>query len=99
MSNKISKTDRILEPLFIGVKEFDDRLRQAFALGIRYGQATDRENLQNICRIEQTTRILATLMRTQKMDLDSSMSALEIPKQDKDLYRRIFNGRSCKAKK
>lgn len=99
MSSKISKTDRILESLLTGDQEQDDRLRQAFALGIRHGQAADRDNLQNICRIDQTTRILVTLMRTQEMDLDTAMSALEISKHDKEIYRRIINKRAIKVRK
>lgn len=90
----MSKTDRILQNLLTEDQEQNDRLRQAFKLGIRHGQATDRENLQNICRIEQTTRILSTLMRTQKFDLETAMTALELPKQDKEIHRRIINKRT-----
>lgn len=44
----MSKTDRILEGLLTGDRDQDNRLRKAFELGIRHGQASDREMYRRI---------------------------------------------------
>ncbi len=94
----MSKTDRILENLFTGDREVDDKLRQAFNLGIRHGEATDRESIARSSRIDQTTRMLIALIRTQHIDLEKAMSWFDIPKKDREIYRRIINQRSEKKR-
>lgn len=98
MSNKISKTDRILEPLFIGEKDFDDRLRKAFELGIRHGQAADRESVKRAAQTDQVTRMLITLMRRQEIDLEQAMAVFELSRDDREMYRRIIGGRKTKQR-
>lgn len=92
----MSKTDHILEKLFTGEKEFDDRLRKAFELGIRHGQAADREAVQRSARVDQTTRMLITVMRRQNIDLEQAMALFELSRDDREMYRRIIGSRKTK---
>lgn len=99
MSNSVNKTDRILESVLTGDTEVDNRLRQAFELGIRHGQASDREVIKRSAQIDQVTRLLVTLMRRQQIDLEQAMATFELSKDDREMYRRIINTRKPKQKK
>lgn len=98
MNNKISKTDRILESVLTGDPEIDNRLRQAYELGIRHGQASDREVIKRSAQIDQVTRLLVTLMRRQHLDLEQAMAIFELSKDDKEMYRRIIGCRKSKLR-
>ncbi|MBP3673484.1 MAG: hypothetical protein J6J18_06615 [Oscillospiraceae bacterium] len=95
----MSKTDIILATLLTGEVETDHKLRQAFDLGLRHGEAADRKNLQLYARIEQTTRLLTALMRAQNIDLEQAMDIFCIPRKEKDTYRRIITKRQPRRPK
>ncbi len=94
----MSKTDRILENLFTGDPVQDDRLRKAFELGIRHGQAADREAVKRAAQTDQVTRLLITLMRRQRIDLEQAMAIFELSKDDREMYRRIIISRKPKSR-
>lgn len=98
MNYKINKTDRILESLLTGDQEQDNRLRKAFDLGIRHGQASDREVIKRAAQIDQVTRLLVTLMRRQHLDLEQAMAIFELSRDDREMYRRIIGGRKLKQR-
>ncbi len=95
MSNK---TDRILESVLTGDTEVDNRLRQAYELGIRHGQASDREVIKRAAQIDQVTRLLVTLMRRQHLDLEQAMALFELSRDDREMYRRIIGSRKPKRR-
>ena len=83
-------TDTQLTELLTGNEELDTQLRAAFDLGFRQGRAVDRANLQRAAQIEATRHLLAALMRAQKIDLQTAMVTLAIPKKDRKTYVKIF---------
>ncbi len=83
-------TDKTLETLFVGDRIVDEKLRRAFCLGIRHGQASDRDNIAKSTRIDTVTKLIIALMRTQGIGLEQAMRALELPKADRDICRRII---------
>ena len=83
-------TDTQLTELLIGNEELDAQFRAAFELGFRQGRAVDRANLQRTAQIEATRHLLAALMRAQKIDLQTAMVTLAIPKKDRKTYIKIF---------
>ena len=87
------KTDSVLADLLTGENEIDSKLRLAFELGTRHGAASDRDSIQLSARIDQTTRLLNPLMRTQKIDLEHAMKYFCIPRKERDTYRRIITKR------
>lgn len=86
----MNMTDTQLAALFTGDEELDAQLRAAYGLGIRQGRAVDRANLQRAAQIEATRHLLATLMRAQRLDLQTAMVTLSIPKKDRKTYTKIF---------
>ena len=86
----MNMTDTQLTGLFTGNEELDAQLRAAFELGVRTGRATDRENLKRTAEIEATRHLLAALMRAQRIDLQTAMVTLAIPKKDRKTYTKIF---------
>lgn len=94
----MNKTDRTLSALLTGNDEIDNRLRQAFNLGIRNGQATDRDNVARSSKIDTTTRLLIAFIRTQKINLEDAMTAFDLPKADREIYRRIITQRKPKSR-
>lgn len=99
MNGKTNKTDRILAPLLTGDDATDDRLRRAFELGCRHGQASDRESIKRAAQTDQVTRLLITLMRRQHLDLEQAMAIFELSRDDREMYRRIICGRKPKKGK
>ena len=95
----MSKSDTVLAALLTGKEETDHKLRQAFELGIRHGTAIDRKNIQTFTRIDQTTRLLVALMRTQHIDLEQALGIFSIPQKERDTYRRIISKRQPKQTK
>uniref|UniRef100_UPI004055D3CD hypothetical protein n=1 Tax=Acetatifactor sp. TaxID=1872090 RepID=UPI004055D3CD len=87
----------ILAELLTGVKEIDAKLYQAFELGIRHG-SVDQNSIQRSARIDQTTRLLTALMRTQSIDLERAMACFCIPRKERDTYRRIITKRISRHK-
>ena len=83
-------TDTQLTGLLTGNEEHDTQLRAAYELGLRQGRAVDRANLQRSAEIEATKRLLAALMRAQRLDLQTAMVTLAIPKKDRKTYTKIF---------
>lgn len=90
----MTTTDKILGPLFTGDDVIDGKLREAFELGIRHGADADRKSVQRAEQITTTQKILATLMRTLHTGLEGAMSIIEIPRKDRDIYRRIFGNKA-----
>lgn len=86
----MNMTDTQLTGLFTGNEELDAQLRAAFELGVRTGRATDRENLKRAAQIEATRHLLAALMRAQRIDLQTAMVTLAIPKKDRKTYTKIL---------
>ena len=86
----MNATDTQLTELLTGNEEHDTRLRVAFDLGLRQGRAVDRANLQRAAQIEATRHLLAALMRAQKIDLQTAMITLSIPKKERKTYVKIF---------
>ena len=95
----MSKQRTILCSLLTGEEEWDNRICQAFDLGIRHGQAADRVSIVKSTRIDTMTKILVTLMRTQNMDLDQAMRALELSKADREIFQHILDLRPQKGTK
>lgn len=87
----------ILGDLLTGQEEIDAKLYQAFELGVNHG-AVDRDSIQRSARIDQTTRLLTAIMRSQGIDLEQAMSDFNIPKKERDTYRRIITKRQPKKK-
>ena len=87
-----------LDAMLTGEEEIDSRLREAFELGVRHGAAADRDNIQRSARIDQTTRLLIAVMRSQGIDLEKALSDFNIPKKERDTYRRIITKRPTKQK-
>lgn len=87
----MNTTDKALAGLLTGIEETDSLLRQAFELGIRHGQEAGRKSCQKSMQIETTRRLIATLMRTQHLDLETAMATLELPRKDRKIYRKIFS--------
>ena len=94
----MNKTDRTLGSLLTGNDEIDNRLRQAFNLGIRHGEATDRDNVARSSKIDTTTRLLIAYIRIQRTTLEDAMAMFDIPKADREIYRRIINQRKSKKR-
>lgn len=86
----MNMTDTQLTGLFTGNEELDAQLQAAFELGVRTGRATDRENLKRTAEIEATRHLLAALMRAQRLDLQTAMVTLAIPKKERKTYAKIF---------
>ena len=86
----MNMTDTQLTGLFTGNEELDAQLQAAFELGVRTGRATDRENLKRTAEIEATRHLLAALMRAQRIDLQTAMVTLAIPKKDRKTHTKIF---------
>lgn len=86
----MNTTDTYLAELLTGDEIFDARLRKAFELGIRHGQAADRDGLKRSAQIETTKKLLLTLVRVQRIDLNSAMTMLQIPKKDRAIYSKLF---------
>lgn len=82
--------DTQLTTLLTGNEELDTQLRAAFELGFRQGRAVDRENLKRAAQIEATKHLLAALMRAQRLDLQTAMVTLAIPKKERKTYVKIF---------
>lgn len=86
----MNATDTQLTGLLTGNEELDAQLRKAFELGLRQGRVVDRDNLKRAAQIEATRHLLAALMRAQKIDLQTAMVTLSIPKKDRKTYTKIF---------
>ena len=92
-----------LAGLITGNEDIDNALRQAFSLGVRHGQATDKKCDHRSIQLNVTQQILATLMRVQHLDLEAAMATLQIPKSDRKTYKKLFatkeRQRQARAKK
>lgn len=86
----MNSTDTQLSALLTGNEELDAQLRAAYELGLKQGRAVDRENLKRAAQIETTRHLLAALMRAQRLDLQTAMVTLAIPKKDRKTYVKIF---------
>ena len=83
-------TDTRLTALLTGNEELDAQLQAAYELGLKQGRAVDRENLKRAAQIDATRHLLASLMRAQRLDLNTAMVTLAIPKKDRKTYMKIF---------
>lgn len=86
----MNMTDTQLTALLTGSEELDAQLRAAYELGLKQGRAVDRDNLKRAAQIEATRHLLAALMRAQKIDLQTAMVTLAIPKKERKTYVKIF---------
>lgn len=89
----MSTTVKHIDELLTGSEETDSRIRDAYELGLQLGRAVDRDNLQRCAKIDTTRKLLATLMRSQSIDLQKAMVTLQIPKAERKTYARIFTGK------
>lgn len=94
----MNATDTSLAGLLTGCEEIDSKIRNAFSLGIRHGQEADRKNIQRSAEINVTRRILATLMRVQRLDLHAAMVTLQIPRKERETYVKIFAHKEMQRK-
>lgn len=86
----MNTTETALADLLTGDAGMDAKLREAFALGIRHGQAADRKSIQRSAEIDVTRRLLTTLMRVQHLDLEAALVTLQIPRAERKTYAKIF---------
>ena len=85
--------------LLTGQADTDTKLLAAYELGIQHGEDADRNSIQRGAQIDTTLRIMVILMRQLEKDLEEVMAILEIPKGDRDIYRKILGKRKPKGKK
>lgn len=85
--------------LLTGQADTDAKLLAAYELGIQHGEDADRNSIQRGAQIDTTLRILVILMRQLEKDLEEVMVLLQIPKQDRDIYRKVLGKRKPKGKK
>lgn len=84
--------------LLTGQADTDAKLLAAYELGIQHGEDADRNSIQRGAQIDTTLRILVILMRQLEKDLEEVMTILQIPKGDRDIYRKILGKRKTKGK-
>lgn len=89
----MTKIDMILSDLLTGNEDIDAKLRAAFDLGVRHGEDADRTSIAKSTQITTTHKILSTLMRVQRINLETAMTMLQIPKKEREIYRKIFGNR------
>lgn len=85
--------------LLTGQADTDAKLLAAYELGIQHGEDADRTSIQRGAQIDTTLRILVILMRQLEKDLEEVMAVLQIPKGDRDIYRKILGKRKPKGNK
>ena len=85
--------------LLTGQADTDAKLLATYELGIQHGEDADRTSIQRGAQIDTTLRILVILMRQLEKDLEEVMAILQIPKGDRDIYRKILGKRKPKGKK
>ena len=85
--------------LLTGQADTDAKLLAAYELGIQHGEDADRNSIQRGAQIDTTLRIMVILMRQLEKDLEGLMAILQIPKGDRDIYRKILGKRKPKGKK
>lgn len=85
--------------LLTGQADTDAKLLAAYELGIQHGEDADRNSIQRGAQIDTTLRIMVILMRQLEKDLEEIMAILEIPKGDRDIYRKILGKRKPKGNK
>lgn len=85
--------------LLTGQADTDAKLLAAYELGIQHGEDADRNSIQRGAQIDTTLRILVILMRQLEKDLEEVMAILQIPKGDRDIYRKILGKRKPKGNK
>lgn len=86
----MNSIDKTLAGLLTGNVETDDRLRKAFALGLRRGRFLDRESVKRNAQIQTTRQLLNALMATQNIDLQTAMNALRIPRADRKIFVKLW---------
>ena len=84
--------------LLTGQADTDAKLLAAYELGIQHGEDADRNSIQRGAQIDTTLRIMVILMRQLEKDLEEVMAVLQIPKGDRDIYRKILGKRKPKGK-
>ena len=84
--------------LLTGQADTDAKLLAAYELGIQHGEDADRNSIQRGAQIDTTLRIMVILMRQMEKDLEEVMAVLQIPKGDRDIYRKILGKRKPKGK-
>lgn len=84
--------------LLTGQADTDAKLLAAYELGIQHGEDADRTSIQRGAQIDTTLRIMVILMRQLEKDLEEVMAILQIPKGDRDIYRKILGKRKPKGK-
>lgn len=84
--------------LLTGQADTDAKLLAAYELGIQHGEDADRNSIQRGAQIDTTLRIMVILMRQLEKDLEEVMAILQIPKGDRDIYRKILGKRKPKGK-
>lgn len=92
----MNTTENNIAQLLTGSEDTDHRIQTAYEMGLRQGRIEDRKNLQRSAQIDTTRRLLAALMRTQGIDLQTAMITLQIPKADRKTYIRIFANKQKK---
>lgn len=75
----MTQTDLALQPLFTGENGIDDKLRQAYVLGVRQGQ---REPLPDYL-IQQRVKLAASIMRHFHCSAEEALIALGVPKAER----------------
>ena len=89
----MTQEEKILSRLLTQDEQTDRLIRRAFSEGKAFGQDSERKNVSIPMRTDIVTKTIATLMQTLNMDTESIMSAMKIPLEEQDKYRRIFAAR------
>lgn len=63
------------------------------------GREQGRGEIRDTVRIDTTTRILSALLRNTGMPLEQLLKLLELPRDQKKIYTKIFTKRPAEAKK
>ena len=85
--------------LLTGQTDTDAKLLAAYKLGVQHGEDADRNSIQRGAQIDTTLRIMVILMRQLEKGLEEVMAILQLPKGDRDIYRKILGKRKPKGKK
>ena len=94
----MNTSDTHITDLYTGNAELDTRLQVAYELGLKHGPSIDRENLKRNTEIRTTEVLLAALMRSQHVDLQTAMVTLSIPRKERKTYVKIFAAKERQKK-
>lgn len=78
-----------LENILTGDTELDDKIRQAYDLGLKTGKINFFDNMKT----QLTTDHLWAVIRNLHVPLETTMVAFQIPRSERKQYRKIITTR------